>query len=463
MREDNDAPPPSPELAAFLASHRDTGEPDEVAVARVGRVVARQLSGAPEARRRRTAPELWLAAAIVLLLGGGGLVGYFRAERANKAVTAMREAYSKGDFEAARAALAGCSSSECERLATVLQRASTLANRVKNLSDGERADLLGADQELKLGELPSAVALGLDGHDPELVVLEVGMEREMTVPGLTKVAIGDPGIADVHALGDSKILITGVSEGKTTMLAWMGSERLNKLIVVGGKHGLRLSVGDEVSVPAGSTVSAAGASIAQVTVSPDGKTRLLGVGEGQTWLFVTEPNGQKASRQVLVTPQPKPPQPTPLPTYELEPGADLTLPMRGVTSAQSIDDAIVTARVEGGAVMIHAGVAGATTVVVTTAQGNQTVQVVVLPKTLEGDLLNLGRSLFKQKAYRAAQRVLKACVARQPQAYQCFKVLGSTEARLGDPDASRVNYEKYLELAPKDDPDYGKVLGVVQR
>lgn len=76
----------------------------------------------------------------------------------------------------------------------------------------------------------SAPALAQEGTT---VSLGVGTQKVVTIPGLSRVALGDPTVADVKTLGTSQLLITGQQEGKTTLLVWKTSgQRISYLVTV---------------------------------------------------------------------------------------------------------------------------------------------------------------------------------------------------------------------------------------
>lgn len=65
------------------------------------------------------------------------------------------------------------------------------------------------------------------------VNLGVGSQKVLTIPGLSRVALGDPAIAEVKTLGSGQLLITGLGEGKTTLLVWKTSgQRVSYLVSV---------------------------------------------------------------------------------------------------------------------------------------------------------------------------------------------------------------------------------------
>jgi len=68
--------------------------------------------------------------------------------------------------------------------------------------------------------------------DSSLLRLKPGAESAVSIPGIERVALGDPKVADIRVEA-GKILVTGSSPGKTTMLVWVtGGQRLTYLIDV---------------------------------------------------------------------------------------------------------------------------------------------------------------------------------------------------------------------------------------
>lgn len=64
--------------------------------------------------------------------------------------------------------------------------------------------------------------------------LGVGTQKVLKVRGgIARIAVGNPGVADVRPLGDGEILIVGIREGRTTLLVWRASgAQDNHLLVV---------------------------------------------------------------------------------------------------------------------------------------------------------------------------------------------------------------------------------------
>lgn len=85
-----------------------------------------------------------------------------------------------------------------------------------------------------LGALIALVAGGSAlAQDGTTVSLGVGSQKVLTIPGLSRVALGDPSVAEVKTLGSGQLLITGQTEGKTTLLVWKSSgQRVSYLVAV---------------------------------------------------------------------------------------------------------------------------------------------------------------------------------------------------------------------------------------
>jgi pilus assembly protein CpaC len=66
------------------------------------------------------------------------------------------------------------------------------------------------------------------------ISLGIGQQRVITVPNVQRVAIGDPEIADVKQVGGgNELLVTGVAEGRTSLLVWrVNDSRISYLVVV---------------------------------------------------------------------------------------------------------------------------------------------------------------------------------------------------------------------------------------
>lgn len=95
---------------------------------------------------------------------------------------------------------------------------------------------------LLLGAMPSgakeparrAPAQAAEPPADETLTLKRGAKQVLTVPGLTRVALGDPSIADVKTTGADGVEVSALAAGKTTLILWSGGTRRTYRIVVGG-------------------------------------------------------------------------------------------------------------------------------------------------------------------------------------------------------------------------------------
>jgi pilus assembly protein CpaC len=66
-------------------------------------------------------------------------------------------------------------------------------------------------------EVPTQQATPKEG---DTLALKKGETKTFVFSGVTRVAVGDPEIADIEVKGTDTLLIKGASEGKTTLLVW---------------------------------------------------------------------------------------------------------------------------------------------------------------------------------------------------------------------------------------------------
>ena len=87
----------------------------------------------------------------------------------------------------------------------------------------------------------AAVAQG----DGSTLTLGVGQQKTLTLRNVQRVAIGDPEVADVKQVGGGgELLLTGVGEGRTSLLVWFRNERRASYSVVVRKQDPRELVGE---------------------------------------------------------------------------------------------------------------------------------------------------------------------------------------------------------------------------
>ncbi|HTV74722.1 MAG TPA: pilus assembly protein N-terminal domain-containing protein [Candidatus Acidoferrales bacterium] len=81
-----------------------------------------------------------------------------------------------------------------------------------------------------LGFLGSSLPAGADSVT--ILSVQTGHSIVVDAPGLTRVAVGDGGIAGVVPIGTSQLVINGKTAGHTTILVWMGGERATYEVTV---------------------------------------------------------------------------------------------------------------------------------------------------------------------------------------------------------------------------------------
>ncbi len=83
---------------------------------------------------------------------------------------------------------------------------------------------------LALALIAALPALAQEGGE---ISLGVGTQKVINVPGITRVSIGEPAIANFRTLPNGQVLLTGNSEGRTSLLTWKSSgQRVTYLISV---------------------------------------------------------------------------------------------------------------------------------------------------------------------------------------------------------------------------------------
>lgn len=80
----------------------------------------------------------------------------------------------------------------------------------------------------------AAGAQAQQAQDGSTISLGVGQQKTISVSNVQRVAIGDPEVADVKQVGGGgELLITGVAEGRTSLLVWRSNDsRISYLVVV---------------------------------------------------------------------------------------------------------------------------------------------------------------------------------------------------------------------------------------
>lgn len=95
----------------------------------------------------------------------------------------------------------------------------------KKVAEAKVLEGTGADKE--------STAVEIREDPSEVLHVSIGHQVSLTAPGLRKVALGDPAVADINVLDNKEILLTGLSKGETTLLLWVGKgKRVSYLVKV---------------------------------------------------------------------------------------------------------------------------------------------------------------------------------------------------------------------------------------
>src|SRR5687767_6003488 len=70
--------------------------------------------------------------------------------------------------------------------------------------------------------------------------LTPGGQEVVKMPGLTRVAIGRPEIADVSVTAPGEILVLGKQRGKTNLIFWVRGEKVNREVIVDDGRGAEI-------------------------------------------------------------------------------------------------------------------------------------------------------------------------------------------------------------------------------
>ncbi|WP_242176455.1 MULTISPECIES: type II and III secretion system protein family protein [unclassified Pseudomonas] len=133
-----------------------------------------------------------------------------------------------------------------------------------------------------LGQLPAALSVG------------EGLQQELRLPvAITRLAIGDPKIADVHLNGDRGFLLTGIASGTTSVLVWTACSTTPRqsMVFVKGKAtaaltSLSLAPADDPSLPSQVQTDIRFVEVSRTKLK-EASTKILGMGKN---FFLGSPN-----------------------------------------------------------------------------------------------------------------------------------------------------------------------------
>ncbi len=103
------------------------------------------------------------------------------------------------------------------------------------MSEGEttlkvwrRGEAVPTELKVTIGSKPAAATAA----DPQLTV-KVGQESTVTIPGISRVAVGNAELAEVKVVGPDKLVITGGKHvARTTVIVWTKETRTSFLVDV---------------------------------------------------------------------------------------------------------------------------------------------------------------------------------------------------------------------------------------
>lgn len=165
---------------------------------------------------------------------------------------------------------------------------------------------------LMLSSLPVGMVLAAPGNCsalgqlPAVVEVGEGLQQELQSPvAITRLAIGDPKIADVRVNGDRNFLLTGVSSGATSLMVWTGcaSAPRQSMVFVKGKAtsaltSLSLSPSEDPLLPSQVQTDIRFVEVSRTKLK-EASTRLLGTGKN---FFLGSPSLLSPSEGVFKLP-----------------------------------------------------------------------------------------------------------------------------------------------------------------
>ena len=168
------------------------------------------------------------------------------------------------------------------RFAPVFTLKIACALLLSNLSVGGAVAVAAAGNCSSLGQLPAALSVG------------EGLQQELQSPvAITRLAIGDPKIADVHLNGDRGFLLTGIASGATSLMVWTACSNTPRqsMVFVKGKAtaaltSLSLAPADDPSLPSQVQTDIRFVEVSRTKLK-EASTKILGMGKN---FFLGSPN-----------------------------------------------------------------------------------------------------------------------------------------------------------------------------
>ena len=153
---------------------------------------------------------------------------------------------------------------------------------------------------LMLTSLPIGLAVAAPGNCsalgqlPPVVEVGEGLQTELQSPvAITRLAIGDPKIADVRVNGDRNFLLTGIASGTTSLMVWTACSNTPRqsMVFVKGKAtaaltSLSLAPADDPSLPSQVQTDIRFVEVSRTKLK-EASTKILGMGKN---FFLGSPN-----------------------------------------------------------------------------------------------------------------------------------------------------------------------------
>jgi serine/threonine-protein kinase len=183
-----------------------------------------------------------------------------------------------------------------------------------------------------------------------VITLDSKQQIVMNVPGVQRIAIGEPDIADVKTIGNDQVMIIAGEPGKTTLLIWKSDGKRSSYVVrVRATDEWLKAREDEIvtltpytkkvlKIPGIQRIAVGDASIADVKTIGNDRVVIIGGEVGKTTLLVWKSDGKRKSFMVAVGPAPR----ASTPHIELTVGDEYSPPFPGAKTCESSDTSVAT-------------------------------------------------------------------------------------------------------------------------
>lgn len=81
------------------------------------------------------------------------------------------------------------------------------------------------------GDKAAPPAQNASPKEGDTLTIKKGETKTYAFEGITRVAVGDPEIADIQVNGPDKLTVKGGSEGKTTLLVWTEDKKRHSFLI----------------------------------------------------------------------------------------------------------------------------------------------------------------------------------------------------------------------------------------